>query len=183
MRIESVELENIRSHTKTKVEFQRGFNCLVGGVGLGKSTVLYAIDFALFGDPIGRSYEYLLREGADKGRVQLKFIQDSKTYTITRGIYKRGKGISQDWEQLKLTQDGTTVASAKAEAVTEQMKAITGLDKDLFREIVWVQQEQLKQLLDMTPRERQKRLDELFGLSDYEQGWTNLQGIQKEYEV
>jgi exonuclease SbcC len=47
---------------------------------------------------------------------------------------------------------------------------------------VWVRQEQLKQLLDMTPRERQKRLDELFGLSDYEVGWTNLQGIQKEYE-
>jgi exonuclease SbcC len=183
MRIESVELENIRSHTKTKTDFQRGFNCLVGGVGWGKSTVLYAIDFALFGDPIGRSYEYLLREGADKGRVQLKFTQDSKTYTITRGIYKRGKGISQDWEQLKLALDGTTVASAKGEAVTEQMKAITGLDKDLFREIVWVRQEQLKQLLDLTPRERQKRLDELFGLSDYEQGWTNLQGIQKEYEV
>jgi exonuclease SbcC len=183
MRIESIELENIRSHTKTKAEFQRGFNCLVGGVGWGKSTVLYAIDFALFGDPISRSYEYLLREGADKGKVVLKFTQDSKTFTITRGIYKRGKGISQDWEQLKLTQDGTTVASAKGEAVTEQMKAITGLDKDLFREIVWVRQEQLKQLLDLTPRERQKRLDELFGLSDYEQGWTNLQGIQKEYEV
>jgi len=183
MRIETIELENIRSHTKTKTEFQRGFNCLVGGVGWGKSSVLYAIDFALFGDPIGRSYEYLLREGADSGKVQLKFTQDGKTYTITRGIHKRGKGISQDWEQLRLTQDGTTVASAKGEAVTEQLKAITGLDKELFREIVWVRQEQLKQLLDLTPRERQKRLDELFGLSDYEQGWTNLQGIQKEYEV
>ena len=41
----------------------------------------------------------------------------------------------------------------------------------------------MKQLLDLTPRERQKLLDELFGLSDYEIGWSNLQGIQKEYEV
>jgi exonuclease SbcC len=183
VRIESIELENIRSHTKTRTEFQRGFNCLIGGVGWGKSSVLYAIDFALFGDPIGRSYEYLLREGTDSGKVLLKFTQDGKTYTITRGIHKRGKGINQDWEQLKLTQDGITVASAKSEAVAEQLKAITGLDKDLFREIVWVRQEQLKQLLDLTPRERQKRLDELFGLSDYEVGWTNLQGIQREYEV
>ncbi len=183
MRIESVELENIRSHTKTKAEFQRGFNCLVGGVGWGKSSVLYAIDFALFGDPLGRSYEYLLREGAETGKVTLKFTQDGKTFTITRGIHKRAKGINQDWEQLKLTQDGTTVASAKSDAVAEQLKAITGLDKDLFREIVWVRQEQLKQLLDLTPRERQKRLDELFGLSDYEVGWTQLQSIQKEYDV
>jgi len=182
MRVESIELENIRSHTKTQIEFQRGFNCLVGGVGWGKSSVLYAIDFALFGEPIGRSYEYILREGADSGKVVLKFVHDGKTYTVTRGMRKRGKGISQDWEQLKLTQDGTTVASLKSEAVAEQLKAITGLDKELFREIVWVRQEQLKQLLDLTPRERQKRLDELFGLSDYEVGWTNLQGIQKEYE-
>ena len=55
MRVESIELENIRSHTKTQIDFQRGFNCLVGGVGWGKSSVLYAIDFALFGEPIGRS--------------------------------------------------------------------------------------------------------------------------------
>jgi len=182
MKVESIELENIRSHTKTTIEFQRGFNCIVGGVGWGKSSVLYAIDFALFGDPIGRSYEYILREGADSAKVVLKFVHDGKTYTITRGMRKRGKGISQDWEQLKLAQDGTTVASVKSEAVAEQLKAITGLDKELFREIVWVRQEQLKQLLDLTPRERQKRLDELFGLSDYEVGWTNLQGIQKEYE-
>lgn len=182
MRVESIDLENIRSHTRTKIEFQKGFNCLVGGVGWGKSSVLYAIDFALFGDPIGRSYEYLLREGADSARVLLRFVHEGKTYTITRGLRKRGKGISQDWEQLKLTQDGTTVASIKSEAVAEQLKSITGWDKELFREIVWVRQEQLKQLLDMTPRERQKRLDELFGLSDYEVGWTNLQGIQKEYE-
>ncbi len=182
MRVESIELENIRSHTKTKIEFQRGFNCLVGGVGWGKSSVLFGIDFALLGDPIGRSYEYLLREGEESGKVVLTFTHEGKTYIITRGLRKRGRGISQDWEQLKLTQDGTTVASVKSEAVAEQLKAITGLDKDLFREIVWVRQEQLKQLLDMTPRERQKRLDELFGLSDYEVGWANLQGIQKEYE-
>ena len=65
VKIEIVQLENIRSHVKSTVPFTRGFNCLLGGVGCGKSSVLYSIDFALFGDPIGRSYEYLLREGAD----------------------------------------------------------------------------------------------------------------------
>ena len=55
MKIEIVHLENIRSHIKSTVPFTRGFNCLVGGLGCGKSSVLYAIDFALFGDPIGIS--------------------------------------------------------------------------------------------------------------------------------
>jgi len=182
VRVETVELENIRSHVKSKIQFQRGFNCLVGGVGCGKSSVLYAIDFALFGDPLGRSYEYILREGGDSSKVTIQFTHAGKNYTLTRGLRKRGKGIGQDLELLKLYENERLIAQVKSEAVTEQLKAITGLDKELFREIVWVRQEQLKELLDMTPRERQKRLDELFGLSDYELAWANLQGVQKEYE-
>jgi len=66
MRVKSVQLENIRSHVKTETPFAAGFNCLVGGLGRGKSSVLHAIDFALFGEPLGRSYNYLLREGDRK---------------------------------------------------------------------------------------------------------------------
>jgi exonuclease SbcC len=182
VKVEAVELENIRSHTKSKIEFKRGFNCLVGGVGCGKSSVLYAIDFALFGDPLGRSYEYILREGTDAGKVTLQFSHAGKNYTLSRGVRKKGKGIGQDLEQLKLYENDRLIAQVKSDAVAEQLKAITGLDRELFREIVWVRQEQLKELLNTTPRERQKRLDELFGLSDYELAWANLQGVQKEYE-
>jgi exonuclease SbcC len=182
VRIKSVELENVRSHVKSKIEFGSGFNCLVGGVGCGKSSVLHAIDFALFGDPIGRSFEYLLREDANSCKVTLQFVQAGKTYTLTRALKRRGKSISQDTEQLKLYEGKKLIASVKSGAVAEQLKAITGLDKEIFRDIVWVRQEQLKELLNMRPRERQKRLDELFGLSDYEAAWSNMLGVQKEYE-
>jgi exonuclease SbcC len=182
VRIKSVELENIRSHVKSRIQFGSGFNCLVGGVGCGKSSVLYAIDFALFGEPIGRSFDYLLREGADTCKVTLQFAHAGKTYTLTRALKRRGKSISQDTEQLKLYEGKKLVASVKSGAVAEQLKAITGLDREIFREIVWVRQEQLKELLNMRPRERQKRLDELFGLSDYEAAWSNMLGVQKEYE-
>ncbi len=182
MRIKTVHLENIRSHTKTTVSFARGFNCLVGGLGCGKSTILYALDFAFVGDPLGRSYDYLLREETDIGKVAVEFVQGGKSYTVWRALRRREKGISQDAEQLKLYEEDKLIASVKGEAVAEQLKAITGLDKDLFREIVWVRQEHLKELLDAAPRERQKRLDELFGLSDYEAAWSGLAGIRREYE-
>ena len=182
MKIEIVQLENIRSHVKSTVPFARGFNCLVGGLGCGKSSILYSIDFALFGDPIGRSYDYLLREGENHGKVTVQFVQNGKSYKISRGLKRRGKGISQDFDELKLFEGENLIASVKSDAVAEQLKAITGLDKELFREIVWVRQEHLKELLDATSRDRQKRLDELFGLSDYEEAWSNLLGYEKEYE-
>ena len=74
MKLESLQLENIRSHVKTVIPFVKGFNCLVGGLGQGKSTVLYAFDFALFGDPLGRSYDYLLREDAEEAKVTAVFV-------------------------------------------------------------------------------------------------------------
>jgi len=184
MKIEIVQLENIRSHIKSTVPFTRGFNCLVGGVGRGKSSVLYAVDFALFGDAIGsRSFEYLIREGSDWCRVTVVFTQNGNTYRLTRGLRRKDKGITQDIEQLKLYENDRLLASIKSDAVAEQFKAITGLDKELYREIVWFRQEHLKELLDAPPRDRQRRLDELFGLSDYEIAWSNIAQYQRDYET
>jgi exonuclease SbcC len=183
MKIEIVQLENIRSHVKSTVPFTRGFNCLVGGMGCGKSSVMYAVDFALFGDSIGRSFEYLLREGADSGKVTVQFAQNGSTYKLTRGLKRKGKSINQDFEELKLYEDEKLVASMKTDAIAEQFKAITGLDKDLYREIVWFRQEHLKELLDAAPRDRQRRLDELFGLSDYEVAWSNIAQYQRDYDT
>ena len=181
MKIEIVQLENIRSHVKSTVPFTRGFNCLVGGVGCGKSSVLYAIDFALFGE--SRTYDYLLREGADWGRVTVQFTQNGNTYKLTRGLKRKGKSITQNIEELKLWENENLVASMKTDAIAEQFKAITGLDSDLYREIVWFKQEHLKELLDAKPRDRQIRLDELFGLSDYELAWSNIAQYQRDYET
>ena len=183
MRIEVVQLENVRSHVKSTVPFTRGFNCLVGALGCGKSSILYAIDFAFFGEPIGRSFEYLLREGADSGRITVQFTQNARTYKLTRGLKRRGKGISQDIEELKLYEDEALLASMKTDAVAEQLKAITALDRDLWREIVWVKQEHLKELLDAAPRDRQTKLDKLFGLSDYELAWNSIAEFKREYEI
>ena len=182
MKLESLQLENIRSHVKTVIQFGEGFNCLVGGLGQGKSTVLYAFDFVLFGDPLGRSYDYLLREDAEEGKVTAVFVHNGRTYKLKRALQRRGNGISQDIDQLKFYRDDKLVAGNKNDAVAEELKALTGLDKNIFREVIWVRQEHLKELLDITPRQRQKKLDELFGLSDYELAWSGLQLYQKTYE-
>ncbi|MEJ2271896.1 MAG: hypothetical protein P8X91_05345, partial [Candidatus Bathyarchaeota archaeon] len=151
--------------------------------GQGKSTVLYAIDFVLFGDPLHRSYDYLLRENAEEGKVSAFFVQNNITYKIQRALQRKGTSINQDINQLKLYRDEKIIAENKNDAVSEELKALTGLDKNIFRELVWIRQEHLKELLDITPRHRQKKIDQLFGLSDYEEAWNNLLQFKREYEV
>jgi len=182
LKIKSIHLENIRSHEKSVINFTEGFNCLVGGLGTGKSSVLYAIDFALFGEPLGRSYDYLLREGEDRARVILQFSANGKEYAIIRALKRIGDRISQDMDQLRLFENGELIAELKSDAVVEQLFSAVGIDKEIFRQLIWIRQEHLKDILNMTPGERQRSLDQLFKLSDYEAAWSNLRSIIRWYE-
>ncbi|MEM5855644.1 MAG: AAA family ATPase, partial [Candidatus Aenigmatarchaeota archaeon] len=47
--ITKVELKNWRSHLDSRLEFSPGTNILLGSIGSGKTSVLDAICFALFG--------------------------------------------------------------------------------------------------------------------------------------
>ena len=44
-----LRLKNIRSYTEGSIEFQKGSTLLCGDIGSGKSTILHALEFALFG--------------------------------------------------------------------------------------------------------------------------------------
>ena len=49
MILNSIILDNIRSYEHEEIEFPRGISLFEGDIGSGKSTVLMAIEFALFG--------------------------------------------------------------------------------------------------------------------------------------
>ena len=183
MIIKKLFLQNIRSHLNSTVEFNEGFNCVVGGVGTGKTSILLSFHFALFGEPLYRSYEYLLREDKNRGMVTVEFEHTGKNYRLTR-VLRREKGrIVQEPDELRLTENGKIIAWGKLTAVQEQLKSILGIDKKMFEEFIWIQQEKLKEILNMTPRERQKVLDELFGFSSFQDAWERLLSYQRHYEA
>ncbi len=182
MKLTNIAIKNIRSHIATEITFKDGFNCIVGGVGDGKSSILYGIDFALFGERLGRSYDYLLREGETSGSVELTFEHKGKTYSIQRALTKERDRIIQDTTHISLYEDGKLVASGKKAAVDEEVSRATGLDINFFREVTWIQQERLKEFLLIEPSRRQSKIDELLGLSEFDTCYTNLRFYQSAYE-
>ncbi|MBI2110056.1 AAA family ATPase [Candidatus Woesearchaeota archaeon] len=74
MNLNKIKLDNIRSYVNGEIEFPKGNILLAGDIGSGKSSVLLAVDFALFGLQRGElSGDALLRNGSDKGGVELHF--------------------------------------------------------------------------------------------------------------
>ena len=83
MLLKSIKLNNIRSYVDQKIDFPIGSLLLSGDIGSGKSTILLAIEFALFGSkPAELSASSLLRHGKNEGSVELNFELEGKDVIV-----------------------------------------------------------------------------------------------------
>ena len=71
MRLNKLTLKNIRSYKEEEIEFPAGSILLSGDIGSGKSSILLAIEYALFGLQPGQKGSHLLRHDSDSGEVIL----------------------------------------------------------------------------------------------------------------
>ena len=92
--IRSLKLQGWKSHELTEFEFTRGTNVLVGIMGSGKSSVLQAITFALYGEvPEVRSRKLALSDmlmrkprRLERAVVELEFDVDDVIYKVERSL-------------------------------------------------------------------------------------------------
>ena len=78
MILKKIQLENIRSYEHAEVSFKEGSTILAGDIGSGKTTILLALEFALFGLQPGQKGTALLRNGKDEGSVLVEFEVEGK---------------------------------------------------------------------------------------------------------
>ena len=85
MHISRIEIENIKSHVSTTIEFARGTTAITGENGAGKTTIIEAIAWVLF-DLLEYKKEDFVRRGAKKGSVTVTFESglDEREYVVYR---------------------------------------------------------------------------------------------------
>ncbi len=172
MRINKIKLENIRSYLNQEIVFPEGSVLLSGDIGTGKSSVLLAIDFALFGlrrsELSGAS---LLRNGKDYGFVELDFDIDGKNVVIKRSL-KRDKSVSQDSGYIIINgskKEGTAVELKQAvlDLLNYPKELLTKSKSLIYRYTVYTPQEEMKQILVGDKDVRLDTLRRVFGIDKY----------------
>ncbi|MEN6593119.1 MAG: AAA family ATPase, partial [Methanobacterium sp.] len=113
MIFKTLRMENIRSYEKEKIDFPSGTSLFEGDVGSGKSTILMAMEFVLFGLGNQRG-DALLRKGSKKGSVFLSFNVEEKEYQIKRTLV-RGNNDSVRQDKAFLSADGRKVQLSPSE--------------------------------------------------------------------
>lgn len=185
MILKSIKLHNIRSYTTQKVEFQQGVTLLAGDIGSGKSTILLAIEFALFG--LLRSMlpgEALLRKGKKSGFVELKFEIEKKEYVVHRQLKRTASSVVQGqgfmvFDGLQHDMTAVELKSKVLELLGYPRDLITKTKSLVYRYTVYTPQEQMKKILF---EEREARLDTLrrvFGIDKYKRVVENAQVYTK----
>jgi exonuclease SbcC len=162
------------------------FFALVGPTGSGKSTILDAICFALYGTvprwSDRRSVSNALAPSSAEARVRLVFEAAGVRYAATRVVRRDGKGrIATTHAGLELlppgfdlstldsglTELGEPLAGTPAEMEAAVLDAV-GLPYDQFTSCVMLPQGQFAEFLHAKPAARQQILVNLLGLSVYE---------------
>ncbi|NYT13487.1 MAG: SMC family ATPase, partial [Candidatus Methanofastidiosa archaeon] len=171
MKLLALEMLNIRSYQHQKIDFPEGSFLLSGDIGFGKSTILLAIEFALFGlgDILASS---LLRRGEREGMVRLEFELEGKEIIVGRSLQKKGETISQTTGYISIEGNRKEMTPSELKA---EILSLLGYPKELFskqknpiyRYTVYTPQEEMKQILLSKREDRMEILRRIFGVDRY----------------
>jgi DNA repair exonuclease SbcCD ATPase subunit len=168
--IERIWLRNFRRYVDEKIDLRQGINFIDGENNAGKSTVLYAIEYALFGR-VGaiRQIHTLMHPGAKETGVELRFVgKDGKRYVLQRLHEKppRSKTTVIGHFTLKVIDDDgeryvlSTDFQDKEEALALKLTEVLGLSRRLFDVAVHVKQGEIAAMLEGAPQ-----LDTVLGVT------------------
>jgi len=181
MHFSEISLKNIRTYNEETITFPKANVLLSGDIGSGKSSILLAIEFALFGIMRGElSGESLLKKGSSDGSVELTFHCQNKEICIKRTLRRSDRGVQQTAGHL-------IVDGVKEEGTPIELKAkilqllgypdtmLTSSKSLMYRYTVYTPQEDMKRIIQDEGEVRLDVLRKVFNMDKYKRIKENLQ--------
>ncbi len=164
MIIKNITLENYRRFGTLELEFSENLIGIIGRNGAGKSTIVEAIGWVLYGNRMGRTDKLDIRtQDADDKEVcsvEMEFTYGGHEYRIFRKL--KGKNAISE---AAVYRNGSSQAEAVQDrGVNEYIENLLQLDYDSFSTSVFARQKDLARLSTYRPEERRQSINRLIGL-------------------
>jgi len=178
--IKSLRLDNFRSFNQAQFDFVPGQNYIFGQNWQGKSSVVDAIGFALFGVDIfpkkvagtAISSDHLVNEGSKYGSVELRFEHDGCEYSLHRSLPGRRVSLNKANQEV----------AVGIRTVAEKLLSLLGVDVKLFQNIFFSDQDELRKSLDFSPEERRVFIERLLGVEEWKQRIESFRATRRSLE-
>lgn len=174
-----LEMKNFLPYRNPDAIYFEGVHlaCLTGHNGAGKSSLLDAITWALWGKARARRDDDLVHVGQQEMYIQLDFEQENVIYRVLRRrkTGKRGHG-SLDLFVMQPDGDLRTINEPSIRETQNRINDILRLDYETFTNSAFLQQGKADAFTTKTPAERKKILSDILGL----ELWTVYEERAKE---
>jgi len=181
--IHSIELVDFLAHSNTKLEFDNDATVFVGDNGAGKSSVIDAITFSLFGEHTRKNNKGLIRRGANQGFAKIEFSANGKNYQAIRKIDSKGTLTAQFAEDV----DGKLIPIAEGErkqfgeSMTKHVEETLGMDFEKLKIASIVQQGELNSIIKAKPKEFKELLNTIIGIDKLDTALASMRIVQREF--
>src|SRR6266511_4030532 len=173
MRPARLELKGFTAYRDAQVlDFENlDLFAVTGPTGSGKSSLLDAMTYALFGKVarVGVQASHLIAQGQPRLSVMFDFDVDGHRYRVTRSTARK---LAQSTVRLERWRDGEWVSfgegADRVREATNLIKELIGLDYPAFIRSVLLPQGQFAEFLMGDPKERRDILTELLDLKLFE---------------
>lgn len=161
--------------------------CLTGSNGAGKSSLLDAITWALWGRARARRDEELVHLGQTDMYVSLEFEQEGLLYQVIRRR-SRGKNAGT-LDLIAFDSDGVpnNISEPTMRGTQEKINRLLNLDYETFVHSAFLQQGKADAFTTKTPRERKQILSDILGLARWEAyedaAKEKIKGIETEIQM
>ena len=166
--IKSIELVDFLSHSDTKLEFKDGVTIFVGDNGAGKSSVIDAITYALFGKHKRSDVKSLIRRGTNQSYAKIEFSIRDKQYEAFRKIKNKSSNYLEAKFFETTNNNRIDIVSGERkqynESMKEEVEKIIGMDYKKLQIASIVQQGQLNAIIDSRAADRQELLNSIIGI-------------------
>lgn len=157
MKLNRLRLVNFRQHARTEITFDTGVTAIIGANGSGKTTILEAIAWALYGQPAIRGNRDGIRFLGAGSRapveVELDFELGGHRYRITRGLTTAAVYL-----------DGAETAVANSiTGANDLLQRRLGMSRGEFFNTYFTGQKDLAVMATMGPTERAQFLSRVLG--------------------
>ncbi|MCD6477288.1 MAG: SMC family ATPase [Candidatus Aenigmarchaeota archaeon] len=181
--ITSLKLKNWRSHLDTSLKFGKGTNCFIGNIGTGKSSILSALCFGLFGTfPELQSKKVKLEdlimkkpEQKQKAEIEVGFELNGDKYLVKRTITP-GKTTAELRKNNELIESQTS-------KVTSEIENILKVDYDLFTRAIYSEQNNLDMFLTIPKGQRMKKMDQLLAIDKFEKARATVGQVKNRLSI
>jgi exonuclease SbcC len=187
MIVKKLKLENIRSYKSQVIDIPLGRTLFEGDIGSGKSTILMAIEFALFG--LGSEKPgSLLKAGETEGLVSIIFESGGREYLVQRRLVKKKNTFLQDDCVLRT---GNEHWQYSAREIKEKVLEILDFNEPpdpkaqsvIYRYAIYTPQEEIKNVLALKPDLRLQTLRRAFRIEDYKVALENAKNLHGEIKI